>query len=101
VETSSTLIVNNVGGVVSLTVRQVAAEDDDARFFCHAENVAGSATSSAEVHVKGQYGSTILDCCQGLVYALTCQGQRADMHAIKRVLRHIGASEDKPPDSRG
>merc|ERR1712042_353517 len=42
----------NVGGVVTLTVAGIVAADDDARFFCHAENAAGSATSSAELHVQ-------------------------------------------------
>merc|ERR1711970_1459950 len=44
--------IRNAGGVVTLTVAGIVAGDDDARFFCHAENVAGSATSSAELHVR-------------------------------------------------
>ena len=48
-------IKNLAGGVVTLTVAGIVAADDDARFFCHAENVAGSATSSAELHVQRKF----------------------------------------------
>lgn len=48
-------IKNSAGGVVTLTVAGIVAADDDARFFCHAENAAGSATSSAELHVARKW----------------------------------------------
>jgi hypothetical protein len=51
-EGASNITIQNVGGVVTLTVAGIAASDDDARFFCSAENIAGSATSSAELHVS-------------------------------------------------
>jgi len=50
-ESATNISIKNAGGVVTLTVAGIVAADDDARFFCHAENIAGSATSSAEIHV--------------------------------------------------
>merc|ERR1711931_25767 len=51
IESETNISIHNAGGVVTLTVAGIVAADDNARFFCHAENVAGSATSSAELHV--------------------------------------------------
>merc|ERR1712142_975574 len=51
-ESETNISIHNAGGVVTLTVAGIVAADDNARFFCHTENVAGSATSSAELHVR-------------------------------------------------
>ena len=55
IESETNISIHNAGGMVTLTVAGIVAADDNARFFCHAENVAGSATSSAELHVMSKY----------------------------------------------